>query len=127
MRDLIEYDETVECDNPLCVYGKATVVTGLHGVIGGGLGPYTTCSLCGTVLTKSFDKDLCDSHDDPEELKARKDEAIEQGTEILGHTDLMVSPEAIDEATENVDVEDNQAGGDIDNKRTGGTLSSPRK
>ena len=108
MRDLIEYDETVECDNPLCVYGKATVVTGLHGVIGGGLGPYTTCSLCGTVLTKSFDKDLCDSHDDPEELKARKDEAIEQGTEIP-------------------DVEDNQAGGDIDNKRTGGTLSSPRK
>ena len=85
-------------------------MTGLHGIIGGGIGPYTTCSLCGEVLTKSYDIDLCDSHVlTAEELKARKDEAIEQGTEIA-------------------DVEDNQAGGTpIVGERTGGSLPGTRK
>jgi hypothetical protein len=65
MPDLPEYDEFVECTNPDCVYRKAKPVTGLHGMAGGGMGPYTCCEICGTVLTKSQDAEiLCDSHED---------------------------------------------------------------
>ena len=64
MSDLPEYDEFVECTNPDCIYRKAKPVTGLHGLAGGGMGPYTCCEVCGTVLTKSQDAEiLCDSHE----------------------------------------------------------------
>jgi hypothetical protein len=62
--DVPEYDETVECTNPLCVHAGAEPMTGLHGMLGGGMGPYTVCSMCGQLLTKSQDSELlCDSHE----------------------------------------------------------------
>jgi hypothetical protein len=64
MTDVPEYDEFVECTNPECVHVKAKPMTGLHGMLGGGMGPYTVCSNCGILLTKSQDKELlCDSHE----------------------------------------------------------------
>jgi hypothetical protein len=90
------YDETIVCQNPECKHLEAPPITGLFGVIGGG-GPgiYSMCEHCGMVLSKT-PATACETHN-------------------LGHTDLMVSPEAIDEATENVDVvEDTQPGTDLD-------------
>lgn len=55
-KTLPEYDETVTCENPACVFVEATVMTGLYGIVGGGgIGPYTMCENCGVVLTKSSD------------------------------------------------------------------------
>jgi hypothetical protein len=58
-----EYDEFVECQNPQCVHVGATIDTGF-GVIGGGIGPYTYCANCGTLLTKSQTEELCESHEE---------------------------------------------------------------
>lgn len=68
---LPEYDETVECENPVCVHeGKNKPLTGLYGLAGGGIGPYTVCENCGIILTKSQDAELCDSHErKPVEIK----------------------------------------------------------
>lgn len=46
------YNEAVMCPN---CGEDADVLTGMHGIIGGGSGPYTCCELCGLVITKSFD------------------------------------------------------------------------
>jgi hypothetical protein len=71
-----EYDEFVECTNPECVYLKAKPVTGLHGMSGGGMGPYTVCGNCGIVLTKSQDSEiLCESHESTEIKDGSKDES----------------------------------------------------
>lgn len=71
-----EYDEFVTCLNPQCVHVGATVDTGF-GILGGGIGPYTYCSNCGTLLTKSQDlEELFDSH----ELK--EGEAHEPTTDV---------------------------------------------
>jgi hypothetical protein len=85
MADLPEYDETVECTNPLCVHAeKNKPITGLHGLAGGGgIGPYTVCEFCGTILTKTYDSEiLCESHDEdrkPVEIKdATEDSADNQ-------------------------------------------------
>lgn len=64
MRDVPEYDEMVECANPACIHaGKTEALTGLYGMTGGGIGPYTVCVNCGEILTKSQDAELCESHE----------------------------------------------------------------
>jgi len=66
-KDIPEYDETVTCDNPECKHVEAPAITGLYGIAGGGgLGVYSVCEHCGTVLTKSLDpeaneQDVCDT------------------------------------------------------------------
>jgi len=64
-KDIPEYDETVTCDNPECKHVEAPAITGLYGIAGGGgLGVYSVCEHCGTVLTKSLDleaNDVCDT------------------------------------------------------------------
>jgi len=60
--ELPEYDENLVCSNPECRHLQAEVVFGLYGMFGGGgLGRYTMCEHCGTVLSKS-----CDTHRDQE-------------------------------------------------------------
>ena len=57
------YDEFIKCERPDCVYDNAVAITGLHGMFGGGNGPYTVCANCGDLLSKSFDDEiLYDSH-----------------------------------------------------------------
>ena len=118
LRDYPEYDETVTCHFTQCREIEAGVLTGLYGMVGGGgMGAYTMCENCGLVLTKSFDpEEPCESH------------------ENVGHTDLMVSPEAIEEATKDVEIKDaEQAATDIQDARSnvddgnGGSLPSPRE
>lgn len=88
-KDIPEYDEAVVCENPECKHLEAAPLTGLYGIAGGGgLGVYSVCEHCGTVLTKSIDSEMCETH------------------ENIGHTDLMISPEAIDEATKDVEIKD---------------------
>ena len=58
LREVPEYDEEVTCKNPECIHVEASVLTGLYGAFGGGLGPYTMCENCGEVLTKSEDEEL---------------------------------------------------------------------
>jgi hypothetical protein len=68
-KDVPEYDETVTCDNPECKHIGAPPITGLYGVAGGGgLGVYSVCEHCGTVLTKSIDPEMCESNN-PVEIK----------------------------------------------------------
>lgn len=57
--DTPEFDEALNC--PECG-DKANVLSG-HGIIGGGIGPYTMCEHCGFLISKSQDEDLCDSHE----------------------------------------------------------------
>jgi hypothetical protein len=83
---LPEYDETVECDNPVCIHAGAKPLTGLYGMLGGGMGPYTACDNCGAVLTKSQDAELFDSHeveikDGRENSKANPDNQDAKGTD----------------------------------------------
>jgi uncharacterized Zn finger protein len=47
-----EYNEAIMC--PECGE-KSEVLTGLYGLFGGGIGPYTMCAHCGQIVTKSFD------------------------------------------------------------------------
>jgi len=47
-----EYNEAIMC--PECGE-KSDVITGLYGLFGGGLGPYTCCEKCGMIVTKSYD------------------------------------------------------------------------
>jgi hypothetical protein len=47
-----EYNEAVMC--PDC--GERSDVLSGYGLIGGGTGPYTMCSNCGMIVTKSFDE-----------------------------------------------------------------------
>jgi hypothetical protein len=59
MKDVPEYDEGVQCENPECKHVEAEVITGLYGIAGGGgIGPYTVCEHCGVILTKSVDESL---------------------------------------------------------------------
>ena len=68
-KDVPEYDETVVCTNPECAHIEAPAITGLYGIAGGGgIGVYSVCEHCGTVLTKSVDPELCETHE-PVELK----------------------------------------------------------
>jgi len=71
MADLPEYDEELQCTNPVCQHEEKTApITGLHGMAGGGMGPYTVCANCGMILSKSQDAEiLCDSHEDDEPPK----------------------------------------------------------
>ena len=63
-KDVPEYDETIVCENPECKHLGAPAITGLYGIAGGGgLGVYSVCEHCGTVLSKSLDPELCDSHE----------------------------------------------------------------
>jgi hypothetical protein len=68
MKDVPDYDEFVTCQRPDCLHEEAQPVTGLHGMLGGGMGPYTVCSKCGDLLTKSQDTELSESHK-PVEIK----------------------------------------------------------
>lgn len=52
--ELPQFDPTVRCTKPDCVWEKACVTIG-YGIFGGGIGPYTICDGCGVVLTKSQD------------------------------------------------------------------------
>jgi len=47
-----EFNEAVLC--PDC--GESSDTMSGYGVIGGGSGPYTMCSRCGIVVTKSFEE-----------------------------------------------------------------------
>jgi len=62
-KDVPEYDELVVCTNPECAHLEAPAITGLYGIAGGGgLGVYSVCEHCGTVLTKSIDPEtVCDT------------------------------------------------------------------
>ena len=63
-KDVPEYDEAIVCENPECKHIGAPAITGLYGMAGGGgVGVYTVCEHCGTVLSKSIDPELCDSHE----------------------------------------------------------------
>ena len=63
-KDVPEYDETIVCENPECKHLGAPAITGLYGIAGGGgVGVYSVCEHCGTVLSKSIDPELCDSHE----------------------------------------------------------------
>ena len=75
MADLPEYDEELQCTNPVCQFEERTApITGLHGMAGGGMGPYTVCANCGMILSKSQDPDLCDSHEDDDEDDVHEDD-----------------------------------------------------
>jgi hypothetical protein len=64
-KDVPEYDETVVCENPECKHLEAPAITGLYGIAGGGgLGVYSVCENCGTVLTKSLDPETCETHNE---------------------------------------------------------------
>lgn len=70
IKDIPDYDETVVCENPECKHVEAPAIAGLYGIAGGG-GPgiYTVCEHCGTVLTKTIDDDMCETHEDDEPPK----------------------------------------------------------
>jgi hypothetical protein len=69
-KDIPEYDETVVCQNPECKHLEAPAITGLYGMAGGGgLGVYSVCENCGTVLTKSLAPEVCETHEDDEPPK----------------------------------------------------------
>jgi hypothetical protein len=62
MKELPEYNEDITCENPECKHIEAQVMVGMYGLFGGGgMGAYTMCENCGTVLSKS-----CDTHKDEE-------------------------------------------------------------
>jgi hypothetical protein len=67
-KDVPEYDETIVCENPECKHLEAPAITGLYGIAGGGgLGVYSVCEHCGTVLSKSLEPvDVCDTQ--PEDI-----------------------------------------------------------
>ena len=81
-RAIPEYDEALVCDNPECKHLEAPAITGLYGMAGGGgIGVYSVCEHCGTVLSKSFDEELCETHNKPVEIKdAAKDN--DHGTDL---------------------------------------------
>ena len=58
-------------ENPcVSIEERTAPITGLHGMAGGGMGPYTVCANCGMILSKSQDAEiLCDSHEDDEPPK----------------------------------------------------------
>jgi hypothetical protein len=64
-KDVPEYDETIVCENPECKHFEAPAITGLYGIAGGGgLGVYSVCEHCGTVLSKSVDPEVvCDTQE----------------------------------------------------------------
>jgi hypothetical protein len=63
-RNIPEYDEAIVCENPECKHLEAPAITGLYGIAGGGgLGVYSVCEHCGTILTKSVDDQVCDTHE----------------------------------------------------------------
>jgi hypothetical protein len=87
-KDVPEYDETIVCENPECKHLGAPAITGLYGIAGGGgLGVYSVCEHCGTVLSKSIDPESCDSHE-----------------ENIGNKNKF------EEVMGDIDAEDNQAG-----------------
>ena len=53
-QEIPEYNEALMC--PDC-QEKSEVIVGLHGMFGGGMGPYTMCADCGKIVSKT-----CDSH-----------------------------------------------------------------
>jgi hypothetical protein len=65
-KDVPEYDEAIVCENPECKHIGAAAITGLYGIAGGGgVGVYSVCEHCGTVLSKSLDPEVsCDSNED---------------------------------------------------------------
>jgi hypothetical protein len=66
MSELPAYDEAIKC--PVCERlgydpsrGPYNVMTGMHGVFGGGgYGKYTMCENCGLVLSKTSDDEVSD-------------------------------------------------------------------
>jgi len=68
-KDVPEYDEAITCENPECKHVEAPAITGLYGMAGGGgIGVYSVCEHCGTVLSKSIDPEMCETHN-PTEIK----------------------------------------------------------
>jgi hypothetical protein len=78
-KDVPEYDETITCENPECKHLEAPAITGLYGVVGGGgIGVYSVCEHCGTVLSKSIDPDAVrDTQEDIGNKKEIEDHATE--------------------------------------------------
>ena len=50
-REIPEYNEAIMC--PEC--GEHSDVLSGYGLVGGGIGPYTTCGRCGILVSKSQD------------------------------------------------------------------------
>lgn len=67
--ELPRFDLSVKCTKPDCVWKKAEPSPG-YGMFGGGLGPYTICENCGTVLTKSQENPNDEAKDEPADNKA---------------------------------------------------------
>jgi hypothetical protein len=86
-KDVPEYDETIVCENPECKHLEAPPITGLYGIAGGGgIGVYSVCEHCGTVLSKSIDQDaVCDTQ--PENIGS-KDDAEDHANNQDGRPDL---------------------------------------
>jgi len=73
-KDIPEYDEELKCENPECKHLEASVIVGLYGIAGGGgSGVYSVCEHCGTVLSKSIDPEMCDTHEVREDDEPPKD------------------------------------------------------
>jgi hypothetical protein len=86
--ELPEYNEAVMC--PMCEE-QSDVLTEMYGIIGGGAGPYTMCSICGLIITKSFDED-------------KKSDVIDStGVEIKGITDAADSQDHTDDKGKTTD------------------------
>lgn len=63
-KEVPEYDENITCTNPECIAIEAEVLGGLYGIVGGGgVGAYTMCEHCGTLLSKSLDPSV--EHEPP--------------------------------------------------------------
>jgi hypothetical protein len=100
-KDVPEYDETVTCQNPECAHLDAPAITGLYGIAGGGgAGVYSVCEHCGTILTKSVDPELCETHEVREDDEPTKDSPEYPKWVELKANQLRGEPEDVADDTE---------------------------